>query len=82
MQYEELRDLTESRGGNQPNLNGEILRSLEVPVPPIHEQLRIVREAEAGLRHVESMRRLLNEQMDSIATLPAALLRQAFRGEL
>ena len=80
--YQELRDLTEGRGGSQPNLNGEILRTLEVPLPAPPEQLRVVRDTEAGLGHVVTVRRVVKEQMDSIAALPAALLRQAFRGEL
>jgi len=80
--YQELRDLTEGRGGSQPNLNGEILRTLEVPLPALPEQLRVVRDTEAGLGHVVTVRRVVKEQMDSIAALPAALLRQAFRGEL
>jgi type I restriction enzyme S subunit len=37
-----LRRLSESRNATQPNLNGEIVKSLKVVLPPIAEQEKIV----------------------------------------
>jgi type I restriction enzyme S subunit len=78
--YGRLRALTENRGGNQPNLNGVLLRALRVPLPPPADQRRIA----AGLTHrLEGAKRLaegLSAQLAAIEALPALLLREAFKG--
>jgi type I restriction enzyme S subunit len=40
--YDRLRRETERRGGNQPNLNGVLLRRQAVPLPPLDVQKRCV----------------------------------------
>lgn len=80
--YRELHEIREGRGGSQPNLNGDILRQLDVPLPPLLEQTRTVRETGGHLLHVEKLRQSVQEEANGIASLPAALLRQALSGEL
>lgn len=80
--YSRLRQETESRGGNQPNLNGIFLREQEVQLPPLADQRRIASELSSQMSSAERLRQTLAEQLDAINQLPAALLRRAFNGEL
>jgi type I restriction enzyme, S subunit len=80
---ESLRRVSElMRGATRPRVNLEMLRQLVVPVP----SLAVQRELLAAL-HGRSARALMiqaagEHQLRAIATLPAALLRRAFSGEL
>ncbi|HUN10457.1 MAG TPA: restriction endonuclease subunit S [Aggregatilineales bacterium] len=38
-QYKQIREI--GHGGNQINLNGEIIKSISIPLPPLHEQRAI-----------------------------------------
>jgi restriction endonuclease S subunit len=51
--YQDLRNLSENRGGNQANLNGALLNALEIPAPEKTEQRHIVRQVKAALREIE-----------------------------
>lgn len=70
--YIRLRRMTENRGGNQPNLNGVLLRRLEVPLPLPLDQRRIAADLSARLAAADHLATGLR------AELAAALLRSAF----
>jgi type I restriction enzyme S subunit len=78
--YDRLRALTENRGGNQPNLNGVLLRNLHVPLPPVQEQIRIVEASCSRLAAADRLTTKIREELAAIEALPAALLREAFGG--
>lgn len=40
--YSYLREISSERGGNQSNLNGQMIKALQIPLPPIEEQKQIV----------------------------------------
>jgi type I restriction enzyme S subunit len=80
--YGRIRQETEGRGGNQPNLNGDLIRDLEVQLPPLEEQQSIVCSLARQLADAEGTQRAVEAQLDAINKLPAALLRRAFSGEL
>ena len=42
--YEDLRRISEARGGNQSNLSGQLLKEYVIPLPPIETQRAIVAE--------------------------------------
>ena len=48
--YQDLRAISESRGGNQSNLNAQLIREVNIPLPDLETQRAIVAEiaAEAG----------------------------------
>lgn len=76
--YQALRELSDARGGNQSNLNGEILNGFEVPLIPLPEQQRIVTNLERQLAAIEQMRTAAQAQLADIEALPARLLAQVF----
>jgi len=66
----------------QQRVPEEYLASLEVPLPPLPEQKRIAAILNEQMAVVESARLNTEAQLDAISKLPAAILRQAFNGEL
>ncbi len=80
--YARLRQESESRGGNQPNLNGDLLKKQEIPVPPLMNQQAIVTTLDGRMLAAERAIKLMQTQLETIDKLPATLLRQAFNGEL
>lgn len=56
--YEYLREISSERGGNQSNLNGQMIKSLPIPLPPIEEQKQIVEMIELEQVAVNSAKAL------------------------
>lgn len=81
--YDDLRSLSDGRGGNQANLNGALLNALEIPAPNITEQRRIVARLKAKLAESDAIAQAARAQLAEIERLPQQLLAQAFdeRGE-
>ena len=80
--YSRLRRETEGRGGNQPNLNGQVLRRQSVGLPEIIKQKLISTSLREKLASTDCLQSILESQLATINQLPAALLRQAFSGGL
>lgn len=80
--YTRLRQETEGRGGNQPNLNGIFLRAQQVKLPPLTDQRRIAAQLSEQIASTERLRMTLAEQLEAINRITAALLRRAFSGGL
>jgi len=74
--YHRLRQETESRGGNQPNLNGIFLRQQEVELPPLAEQQRIAAILKKQLAAFERARAAAGARLEAAKALPAAFLRE------
>lgn len=77
--YENLRNLSDGRGGNQANLNGGLLNALEIPAPDIDEQRRIVARLKAQLTEADAIAQAARAQLAEIERLPQKLLAQAFK---
>lgn len=77
--YENLRKMSESRGGNQPNLNGEVIKGLIVPFPDKTMQEKII----SGYNNVLQIYNELDENIrleeEAITNLPTAILNSALR---
>lgn len=80
--YDRLRRETEGRGGNQPNLNGIVLRNQKAPLPNLNIQKQIVSKVKQELSETKRLTQSLESQLAEINELPSALLRQAFAGEM
>lgn len=73
---------THVKGAAQPKLNQNDLNAIDVPLPPVSEQHRLVEMLAKQLTEVETIHVAAEEELQEINALPAALLRRAFNGEL
>ena len=71
-----------ARGQGQPNLNTDMTKQMDVPVPPLREQRRIVAELDALQAEVDALKRLQGETTTELDVLLPAVLDRAFRGGL
>jgi type I restriction enzyme S subunit len=76
--YQDLRDLSEDRGGNQANLNGALLNALEIPAPNLDEQKKIVVRANAALSEIATLENSSKAALEDLLRLPNRILAQAF----
>lgn len=74
--YESLRSL--GRGGNQPNLNGELVKSFEILVPPLDEQFRFVEIINSAATQASSLQMSLTK----LEAFFSSLQSRAFSGQL
>jgi type I restriction enzyme S subunit len=79
-EYESTR--SGGRGGAQPALNGEKVRALRLPLPPLAEQREIVRRVEALFKLADAVETKIAAGMARVKKLTQAILAKAFRGEL
>jgi len=66
----------------QATINQGDIQSLEMPLPPLDEQRRIVEHLDAVQAKVEAIRRYQEETREEIEAMTGAVLEGAFRGEL
>jgi len=71
-----------SDGANINNLKFDDLGKFHVPVPPLAEQQRIVKELDALAAETQRLTRLYEQKQAALAALKKSLLHQAFTGEL
>lgn len=65
-----------------PNLTLEIISNCHIPLPPLAEQQRIVDRIESLFDKLDQAKDLIQEALDSFETRKAAILHQAFTGQL
>jgi len=73
---------TVSKGTAQPGANASALRALEVPVPPLNEQHRIVAKIEALQARSDAAKRALDAIGPLLEAFRQSVLAAAFRGDL
>lgn len=71
-----------SKGTAQPGANASILGKVELPVPPLNEQKRIVTKIDALTEKSREAREALDEVPDLLDKLRQSILAAAFRGDL
>lgn len=76
--YQELRNMSENRGGNQANLNGDLLNSFKAPAPALDVQRKIVEKVSAALKEIDKLNNAWQIKFDDIKTLPNRLLEKVF----
>ena len=74
--------LNGKEGANISNLNQKILGDFEVPLPPLPEQKRIVKELDTLSEKVRQLQEIYTKQIANCAELKQSLLQKAFEGEL
>ncbi|UQZ35825.1 hypothetical protein C2I18_21205 [Paenibacillus sp. PK3_47] len=76
------RMLNKAKGAAQVNINSEVVKNLEVALPPIIEQKRIAGKVERLLNKINQAKQLIEEAKETFELRRAAILERAFRGEL
>ena len=71
-----------SQGTSIQGITRNVLNSIEIAIPPLDEQHRIVKRIEELNNLADEMRKLLNSINKDIENFQPALLAKAFRGEL
>ena len=71
-----------ARGQGQPNLNTEMTKQIDVPVPPLIDQRAIVIELTALQSDVDALKRLQAKTAAELDALLPSILDKAFKGEL
>lgn len=79
---DELKGMVEVAGNTAGKLPTPSWSTLEIPVPPIDEQHRIVARIEELTHRAQEARNLMVEAENQIIQFQSALLAKAFRGEL
>jgi len=71
-----------SQGTSIQGITRKLLNRLEIPVPSLSEQKRIVKRVEELSKRVEEARKLALSALEELESFTPALLAKAFRGEL
>ncbi len=72
----------ESRRARMPKVNRDQLFLWKAPIPPLEHQQSITMRLAEAMTVANRTRRILEEQLEEINSLPTAILRRAFHGEL
>lgn len=76
--YQDLRDMSDGRGGNQANLNGSLLKALSIAAPTKREQQQFVARVQAALIEIDAFENACKTALEDIVRLPGRLLAKAF----
>ncbi len=85
LQTKEIRNQVEKVAKvaiGQSSINSTDIRSFELCIPSLSKQKQIAQRLSNQIKVVEPIKKTLKSQLTAINALPAALLRQAFNGEL
>ena len=80
MRYIEIRELTGLN--DRRGLNMNLIRNIEVPIPPLQIQQKVVSYLDEVSQKIEKIKQIQKEKMENLKALKASILDQAFRGEL
>lgn len=78
--YEAVRSM--GQGGNQPALNGGLVKEIPVPLPPLAEVIEICEELEINDAAINNASRSMHAIGHESSALRQAVLKTAFSGEL
>ncbi|MFP4487404.1 MAG: restriction endonuclease subunit S [Campylobacterales bacterium] len=74
--------LKDSFGGAQPNISQTYIKELEVPLPPLHIQQKVVKYLDEISQKIEKVKQVQKEKMDNLKALKASILDSPFGGGL
>ena len=71
-----------AKGGAQPNISQEIIKTHFIPLPPLAEQQRIVDRIESIFKKLDEAKEKAQEVVDGFELRKSAILHKAFTGKL
>ena len=74
--------IASGKGGAQPNISQQIIKSYPIPLPPLPEQKRIVYRIESLFSKLDEAKEKIQQVLDGAEMRKAAILHKAFTGEL
>ncbi len=74
--------IKKGKGGAQPNISQEIIKTHEIPLPPLPEQHRIVNCIESLFAKLDEAKEKAQAVVDGFELRKSAILHKAFTGEL
>lgn len=74
--------VNQGKGGAQPNISQEIVKSLLIPFPPLNEQRRIVEKIESEFAKIDEGLGHLEQAKEQIKQYRQSVLKSAFEGKL
>lgn len=74
--------IASGKGGAQPNISQQIIKSYPIPLPPLPEQKRIVHRIESLFAKLDEAKEKIQQVLDGAEMRKAAILHKAFTGEL
>ena len=74
--------VNQGKGGAQPNISQEIIKALNIPVPPLNEQKRIVEKIEEEFGKIDEGVEKLKLAQEQIKQYRQSVLKTAFNGKL
>ena len=74
--------IASGKGGAQPNISQQIIKSYPIPLPPLPEQKRIVHRIESLFAKIDEAKEKIQQVLDGAEMRKAAILHKAFTGEL
>ena len=80
--YSALNKANLISGSAQPQVTVQAFNNYPVPIPPLHEQLRIVDRMESLFAKLDEAKQKAQDVLDSFESRKAAILHKAFTGEL
>ncbi len=78
--YYDMRE--KSHGGAQPNWNGTMIKNIDIALPPLKEQRRLVAYLDGLQAQVSQLRAYQEETQKELDALMPSILDKAFKGEL
>ena len=74
--------VNQGKGGAQPNISQEIVKSLIIPIPPLNEQKRIVEKIESEFKKIDEGLEYLSNAQEQLKQYRQSVLKSAFEGKL
>lgn len=74
------RNRSSGASSTMKKITKTLLWDLDIPIPPLEEQLQITEELQVRLASIDAMKSAIRAEQEAIDALPAALLRLAFEG--
>jgi len=82
LQSQKNEFIAAGKGGAQPNISQGVVKSWQIPLPPIDEQLEIIKEIDNQIEHLAQANKATETLLKESTGLRRSLLQAAFTGQL